>query len=105
MTAERRDRRETRDTGQRRDTRDRRGARGRRGGRPRHNRHICAFCVDKTEIDYKSTDTLRDYLTPRGHIIPRRRTGTCAKHQRQLSRAVKRSRHLALLPHAPQHTY
>jgi small subunit ribosomal protein S18 len=85
--------------------RDRRGTRGGRGGRVRHNRHICAFCVDKTEIDYKNAELLRGFLTPRGHILPRRRTGTCAKHQRRLTRAIKRGRHLALLPHAPQHTY
>jgi len=74
-------------------------------GPVRHNKHVCAFCVDKTEIDYKSTSLLRGFVTMRGEIIPRRRTGTCAKHQRQLARAIKRARHLALLPHAPQHTY
>ena len=89
-------------TYQRRDRRDRRGG---RGGQGRHNMHICAFCVDKTEIDYKNSELLRGFITRRGHIMPRRRTGTCAKHQRQLTRAIKRARHLALLPHAPQHTY
>jgi small subunit ribosomal protein S18 len=78
---------------------------GRRDRPFRHNKHVCAFCVDKTEIDYKSADLLRRFVTNRGQIIPRRRTGTCAKHQRQLARAIKRARHLALLPHAPQHTY
>ena len=76
----------------------------RRGRSVRHNRHVCAFCVDKTEIDYKNVDLLRGFLT-RGQIQPRRRTGTCAKHQRQLAQAIKRARHLAMLPHAPQHTY
>jgi small subunit ribosomal protein S18 len=85
--------------------RDRRDRREERGGRGRHNRNVCAFCVDKTEIDYKNAELLRGFITRRGHIEPRRRTGTCAKHQRQLTRAIKRARHLALLPHAPQHTY
>jgi small subunit ribosomal protein S18 len=61
--------------------------------------------VDQIEIDYKNVDLLRGFLTARGEMEPRRRTGTCAKHQRQLSKAIKRARHLALLPHAPQHTY
>lgn len=62
-------------------------------------RHICAFCVEKTRhIDYKQYDMLRRYLTEHGRIRPRRQTGTCAKHQRSLAQAVKRARHLALLP-------
>jgi small subunit ribosomal protein S18 len=62
-------------------------------------RRICAFCVEKvTKIDYKQHDVLRRYLTEHGRIRPRRQTGTCAKHQRSLARAVKRARHLALLP-------
>jgi small subunit ribosomal protein S18 len=81
------------------------GSWDRRGRRVRHNKHLCAFCVDKTEIDYKNIELLVGFVTPRGGIIPRRRTGTCAKHQRQLARAIKRARHLAMLPHAPQHTY
>lgn len=61
-------------------------------------RRICAFCVEKKEIDYKDYETLRRYLTEHGRIRPRRQTGTCAKHQRMLAISVKRARHLALLP-------
>jgi small subunit ribosomal protein S18 len=57
------------------------------------------FCEEKvTHIDYKQADLLRGFLTDRGKIRPRRQTGTCAKHQRQLAVAIKRARHLALLP-------
>ncbi|KUK14648.1 MAG: 30S ribosomal protein S18 [Synergistetes bacterium] len=60
---------------------------------------ICAFCVDGVrEIDYKEVDKLRRYLSDRGKILPRRITGNCAKHQRQLTRAIKRARIMALLP-------
>ena len=66
--------------------------------RPR--RKVCAFCADKIEmIDYKDTQRLRRYLSERGKIVPRRVTGTCARHQRQLTTAIKRARHLALLPY------
>jgi small subunit ribosomal protein S18 len=62
-------------------------------------RRICAFCVEKVnDIDYKQYEVLQRYLTEHGRIRPRRQTGTCAKHQRSLARAVKRARHLALLP-------
>lgn len=62
-------------------------------------RRICAFCVEKVnDIDYKQYEVLQRYLTEHGRIRPRRQTGTCAKHQRGLARAVKRARHLALLP-------
>jgi small subunit ribosomal protein S18 len=65
---------------------------------------VCAFCKDPNKkIDYKSGDTLRRYLTERGKIRPRRKIGTCARHQRMLSLAIKRARHLALLPYAPEH--
>jgi len=75
---------------------DRRGGRGRgRFGRAK----VCTFCVDDVKIDYKSYDMLRRFLTDRGKIRPRRQTGTCAKHQRALAGAVKRARHLALLPY------
>ncbi|HFC10566.1 MAG TPA: 30S ribosomal protein S18 [Chloroflexi bacterium] len=60
---------------------------------------VCQFCVEKVDhIDYKQVDLLRRYITDDGKIRPRRQTGTCAKHQRQLARAIKRARHLALLP-------
>ena len=73
----------------------RRGRRGRFGPR----RKTCFFCKEKIpHIDYKQADLLRRFLTDRGKIRPRRQTGNCAKHQRWLSVAIKRARHLALLP-------
>ena len=60
---------------------------------------VCQFCVDKvTDIDYKDVAKLRRYVSERAKILPRRITGTCAKHQRQLTIAIKRARHVALLP-------
>jgi small subunit ribosomal protein S18 len=70
-------------------------------GRRRFSRRrkTCVFCEEKiTHIDYKRSDPLWRFLTDRGKIRPRRQTGTCAKHQRQLAMAIKRARHLALLP-------
>ena len=68
--------------------------------RPRKRKKVCCFCVDKIEhIDYKDTAKLRRYLSERGKILPRRTTGTCAAHQRQLTTAIKRARHIALLPY------
>lgn len=61
---------------------------------------VCKICKGKHKIDYKDADTLRKYITERGKILPRRITGTCAKHQRRLSNAIKRARLLALLPFA-----
>jgi ribosomal protein S18 len=62
-------------------------------------RKVCFYCANKNEvIDYKNPDKLRSYVSDRGKIEPRRRTGTCAKHQRAIATAIKRSRHLALLP-------
>ena len=67
--------------------------------RPRKRKKVCAFCVDKvTSIDYKDTAKLRRYLSERGKILPRRMTGTCAKHQRELAVAIKRARVASLLP-------
>lgn len=61
---------------------------------------VCAFCMDKIEnIDYKDVPRLKRYLSDRAKVIPRRVTGTCARHQRQLTVAVKRARHLAFLPY------
>ncbi len=61
-------------------------------------RKVCAFCVEKaTSIDYKSAAKLRKFTTDRGKMVPRRTSGTCASHQRQLSEAIKRARHMALL--------
>ena len=74
--------------------------------RRRHfgRRRVCAFCVDKAKaIDYKDPVKLRRYLSDRARIEPRRKTGTCAKHQRWLAIALKRARHLALLPYTPEH--
>ncbi len=62
-------------------------------------KRVCRFCVEGIEeIDYKDVNRLRNYISERGKILPRRMTGTCAKHQRQLARAIKRARILALLP-------
>ena len=70
-----------------------------RGRKPR--RKVCSFCVDKVEdIDYKDVAKLRRYVTERGKILPRRISGNCAKHQRQLTSAIKRARNVALLPFA-----
>ena len=61
---------------------------------------VCGFCVGKGEnIDYKDIARLRRYMSERGKILPRRVTGTCARHQRELTVAIKRARHLALLPY------
>ena len=61
---------------------------------------VCNFCVEKVEyIDYKDVPRLRRYISDRAKILPRRVTGTCARHQRQLTIAVKRARHLALIPY------
>ena len=72
----------------------------RREGRPRRpNRKVCAFCVEKIHyIDYKEVGRLRRFVSERGKILPRRVTGTCAKHQRPLTDALKRARAIALLP-------
>ena len=71
--------------------------------RPRKRKKVCSFCsfcVDKvTAIDYKDTAKLRRYLSERGKILPRRTTGTCAAHQRNLTTAIKRARQIALLPY------
>ena len=65
----------------------------------RGRKKVCAFCAEKaTEIDYKDVPKLKKYITERGKILPRRISGTCAKHQRELTTAIKRSRNIALLP-------
>ena len=73
------------------------------GGKERMQRRpkkkVCSFCVDKVEsIDYKETGKMRKYITERGKILPRRISGNCAIHQRQLTMAIKRARQIALLP-------
>jgi small subunit ribosomal protein S18 len=71
----------------------------RRGGKFAPRPKVCQFCVEKTKkIDYKAPEQLRRFVSERGKIRPRRQTGTCARHQRHLSLAIKRARHLALLP-------
>ena len=78
--------------------RERRPSGGRGMRRPR--RKVCAFCVDKMDyIDYKDVNRLRRYMTERGKIMPRRMSGTCAKHQRYLAMAIMRARVMALLPY------
>ncbi|VBB07523.1 ribosomal protein s18 [Lucifera butyrica] len=68
-----------------------------KGRKPK--KKVCSFCVDKVEaIDYKDIPKLRRYTTERGKILPRRISGNCAKHQRQLTVAIKRARNIALLP-------
>ena len=89
------------------DGRGRGGYGGRRRGGPTRRRRgkVCAFCVDKVStIDYKDIKLLRDFVTDHGKIKARRKTGTCAKHQRRLAVAIKRARHIALLPYAAEHT-
>ncbi|NIS82139.1 MAG: 30S ribosomal protein S18 [Anaerolineales bacterium] len=74
-------------------------------GRRRYSRRprVCQFCAEKaTSIDYKQADMLKRYVTDQGKIRSRRETGTCAKHQRMMSKAVKRARHMALLPFAAE---
>ena len=72
-----------------------------RGRKPR--RKVCQFCVDKVQhIDYKDVTRLRRFTSERGKILPRRMTGTCAKHQRQLSTAIKRARTIALMPYVSE---
>ena len=71
-------------------------------GRPgrKSRKKVCAFCVDKVEsIDYKDTAKLRKFTSDRAKILPRRVSGTCAKHQRELQKAIKRAREMALLPY------
>jgi small subunit ribosomal protein S18 len=67
-------------------------------------RKVCSFCADKVVvIDYKDAGRLRRYISERGKIEPRRKTGTCAHHQRALATAIKRGRHMALLPFTGEH--
>lgn len=74
--------------------------RGGYGGMRRARRKICQFCVDKVDsIDYKELMKIRKFLSEKGKILPRRISGCCAKHQRQLTVAIKRARHIALLPY------
>ena len=76
-----------------------------RGGMrsPMRRPRVCQFCVEKSKaINYKEVDLLRGLVSDRGKIRPRRQTGTCARHQRELATAIKRARHMALLPFSGQ---
>lgn len=73
----------------------------RRGGKRRPK--VCFYCVDKiNDVDYKDVDRLRKYVSERGKIVPRRVTGNCANHQRQLTVALKRARYMALIPYSAE---
>lgn len=81
-------------------TNERDAQRPQRNGQNRKRRKVCQFCVDKCDhIDYKDTAKLRRFLSERSKILPRRATGTCAMHQRQLTVAIKQARQIALLPY------
>jgi len=67
-------------------------------GKSMFRKKVCRFCANKATIDYKDPDTLRRFTTDRGKILPRRITGTCAKHQRKLALEIKRARAIALMP-------
>ena len=83
-----------------RENREPREQRERAPFRNKRRKKVCAFCADKVDfIDYKDTARIRKNLSERAKILPRRVTGTCARHQRQLTIAVKRARHLALIPY------
>ena len=71
---------------------------GRSKGKTYCRKKVCRFCANKAKIDYKDADALRRYMTERGKILPRRITGTCAKHQREVAKAIKRARTISLLP-------
>ncbi len=88
------------DRGGREDRGDR-GGEERGGGRGFGRRKVCRFCADKAlKVDYKDQGQLKYFLTERGKIIPRRISGNCAKHQREVAQAVKRARMLAILPYS-----
>ncbi|MBR2634129.1 MAG: 30S ribosomal protein S18 [Clostridia bacterium] len=68
--------------------------------RPKRKKKVCAFCAEKVaQIDYKDAAKLRKFVSERSKILPRRVTGTCAKHQRELTTAIKRARQIAILPY------
>ena len=81
--------------------REDRGDAPRRRTNVRRRRKVCVFCGENAQqIDYKDAATLKKYVSERGKILPRRITGTCAKHQRAITVAVKRARHIALMPYS-----
>ena len=81
---------------------DRGDAPMRRRGMGRRRKKVCVFCGKDNVIDYKDTNKLKRYVSERGKILPRRITGNCAKHQRALTVAIKRARHLALMPYVAE---
>lgn len=88
---------------------ERRSEARRSGGRSaagqRRRRRLCPFCVENAKaIDYKDVVLLRQFISRSGRIVARRKSGTCAKHQRMVARAIKRARHIALLPFTASHT-
>jgi len=71
--------------------------------RGRRKKRVCAYCADKIEfVDYKDIAKLRRFISERGKLLPRRVTGSCAKHQRAITAAIKRARHIALLPYTQE---
>ena len=74
----------------------------RKKGGMRRRKKVCVFCCKDNVIDYKDTAKLKKYVSERGKILPRRITGTCAKHQRALTVAIKRARHVALMPYVAE---
>ena len=78
---------------------DRDGAPMRRRGGMHRRKKVCVFCGKDNTIDYKDVATLKHYVSERGKILPRRITGNCAKHQRALTVAIKRARHIAIMPY------
>jgi small subunit ribosomal protein S18 len=81
-----------------------RSSSGPRKKRPFQRRKVCRFCADKqVSIDYKDPRTLRYFVSERGKIVPRRISGNCSKHQREITEAIKRARNIALLPIAGTH--
>jgi small subunit ribosomal protein S18 len=81
---------------------DDRSGRGLKGGKTFFKKKVCKFCTQKIKIDYKEPDMLRRSITERGKILPRRITGTCAKHQRALALAIKQARSIALFPYVAE---
>jgi small subunit ribosomal protein S18 len=81
---------------------DDRSGRGGKGSKVFFKKKVCKFCAQKMKIDYKEAETLRRFITERGKMLPRRITGTCAKHQRALALAIKRARSVALLPYVAE---
>ncbi len=89
---------ETREEPRDRERSDRGDRPAKRGYKRQNYKKVCLFCQEKSEIDYKEVNKLRKFIAEGGKILPRRMTGTCAKHQRVLAAAIKRARVAALIP-------